>query len=58
MRCNATSDGPGREAKPQLIATLADFVLWCATDEPDRNVELSPQMQEFVEESLKHRPKI
>jgi len=42
-------------AKPRLIATLADFVLWCAKDGPDRNVELSPQMQEFVDESLKHR---
>jgi hypothetical protein len=41
--------------KPRLIATLADFVLWCAKDEPDRNVELSPQMQEFVDENLKHR---
>jgi hypothetical protein len=40
-------------AKPRLIATLADFVLWRAEDEPDRNVELSPQMQEFVDESLK-----
>lgn len=40
-------------AKPRLISTLADFVLWCAKDEPDRNVELSPQMQEFVDESLK-----
>jgi hypothetical protein len=40
-------------AKPRLIATLADFVLWHAEDEPDRNVEFSPQMQEFVDESLK-----
>jgi hypothetical protein len=42
-------------AKPRPISTLADFVLWCAEDEPDRNVELSPQKQEFVDEALKHR---
>lgn len=41
-------------AKPRLIATLADFVLWRAEDEPDRNVELSQQMQEFVDEAVKH----
>ena len=36
-----------------MIATLADFVIWCAEDEPGEDVELSPQMQEFVDESLK-----
>ena len=41
-------------AKPRLISTLADFVLWCAEDKPDEDVELSPQMQEFVDEALKH----
>jgi len=41
-------------AKPRIIATLADFVIWCAEDEPDEDVELSPQMQEFVDEALKH----
>lgn len=40
--------------KPRSIATLADFVLWRAEDEPDRNVELSQQMQEFVDEAVKH----
>ena len=40
--------------KPQLIATLADFVIWCAEDEPDKDVEFSPQMQEFVDKTLKH----
>ena len=44
-------------AKPRLISTLADFVLWCAEDEPDEDVELSPRMQEFVDETLKHRLK-
>jgi hypothetical protein len=43
------------KAKPKMIATLADFVLWCAEDEPDEDVELSPQMQEFVDETSKHR---
>jgi hypothetical protein len=42
-------------AKPRIIATLADFVIWCAEDEPDEDVELSPQMQEFVDETSKHR---
>ena len=41
-------------AKPRRIATLADFVLWCAEDEPDEDVKLSPQMQEFVDEASKH----
>ena len=41
-------------AKPRIIATLADFVIWCSEDEPDEDVKLSPQMQEFVDEALKH----
>ena len=46
-----------REArsKPRFISTMADFVMWRAEDEPDEDVELSPQMQEFVDETLKHR---
>lgn len=40
-------------AKPRIIATLADFVLWCSEEDHDENVELSPQMQEFVEDALK-----
>jgi hypothetical protein len=41
-------------AKPRIIATLVDFVIWCAEDEPDEDAELSPQMQEFVDEASKH----
>jgi hypothetical protein len=41
--------------RPRIISTLVDFVMWCAEDEPDEDVELSPQMQEFVDETLKHR---
>ena len=44
-------------AKPRIIATLADFVIWCAEDEPDEDVELSQQMQEFVDEISKNRLK-
>ena len=44
----------GERAKPRIIATLANFVLWCAKDEPDRNIELSPQMQKYVDDALKH----
>ena len=39
--------------KPRIIATLVDFVIWCSEDEPDEDVELLPQMQEFVDESWK-----
>ena len=42
-------------ARPRMITTLADFILWCAEVKPDEDVELSPQMQEFVDETLKHR---
>ena len=42
---------------PRLISTLVDFVIWCSEDEPDEDVKLSPQMQEFVDETLKHRLK-
>jgi len=41
-------------AKPRIIATLADFVIWCSEDEPDEDVKLSPQMQELVDEASKH----
>ena len=41
-------------ARPRIISTLVDFVMWCAEDKPDRNVELSQQMQEFVDETFKH----
>jgi hypothetical protein len=44
-------------ARPRMITTLADFVLWCAEDEPDEDVELSQQMQEFVDEISKNRLK-
>ena len=40
-------------AGPRLIATLADFVKWCAEDEFDENVEFSLQMQKFMDESSK-----
>lgn len=38
--------------EPRLISTLADFVLWCAKHEDgdDKEIELSPQMQELVED--------
>jgi hypothetical protein len=44
-------------AKPRLISTLADFVIWCAEDEPDKDVEFSPQMEEFVDKTLKNSRK-
>jgi hypothetical protein len=44
-------------ARPRLISTLGDFIIWCAEDEPDEDVELSPQMQEFEDGTLKHRLK-
>jgi hypothetical protein len=40
--------------KPRVISTLADLVLWRAKGGSDEDVELSPQMQEFVDETLKH----
>ena len=38
--------------KPRLISTLVDLVMWCGEDEPKEDVELSPQMQEFVNKTL------
>jgi hypothetical protein len=40
--------------KPRVISTLADLVLWRAKGGSDEDVELTPQMQAFVDETLKH----
>ncbi len=41
-------------AKPRIISTMADFVLWCAEADHDQDVELSPELQKFVDETLRH----
>lgn len=38
------------KAKPMVIATLADYVLWAASDS-DEEVEFSPAIQELIEEA-------
>ena len=60
MGCNAFNKrlaALGEIARPQLISIQVDFIMWRAEDEPDRNVEPLPQMQEFVDGTLKHRLK-
>ena len=40
------------KAKPVMISTWVDFVMWCAEhedDEGDVDVELCPELQELVE---------
>jgi len=41
----------------RVISTLADLVMWAADhedDDKDDDVELSPEMEKFVNETLKH----
>ena len=40
--------------KPRLIATVADLMMWASDMFGDEEVELSPQMQELVDEANKH----
>ena len=43
------------KAKPPVISTLADLVKWASDHEDeDIEVELSPEMQAFVNMTLKH----
>lgn len=37
-------------AKPRIIATLADLVVW-ATSDSDEEVEFSPVIQELIEDA-------
>lgn len=42
------------KAKPRVISTWVDFVMWCdehKDDERDVEVELCPELQELVEEA-------
>ena len=42
------------KAKPRVISTWVDFVMWCdehEDDDEDIEVELCPELQELVEEA-------
>ncbi len=58
MRMRASTikrlEQPEESAKLRMISTLADFGLWCAEADHDEDVELSPQLQKFVDETLRH----
>jgi hypothetical protein len=41
------------KAKPRMISTYADFVLWLSAD-GDEEAEFSPEMEIFIEDTLKH----
>jgi hypothetical protein len=41
------------KAKPRMISTYVDFVLWLSAD-GDEEVEFSQEMEIFIEDTLKH----
>ncbi len=42
------------EAKPRMISTLADYVLWASEEDNDGDVEFSPDILKFIEELHAH----
>jgi len=43
-------DALEERTKPRIISTLADYVLWAASD-GDVEVEFSPEIQRIIEEA-------